>query len=61
LNVTTIMSLQSKSNRRTKDSQKNEANMWPELDPVNGEEVGRIISARKATRHERYAYEQGYE
>jgi len=32
---------------------------WPELDPGIGEEVGRIISARKATPHERRAYEEG--
>jgi uncharacterized DUF497 family protein len=30
-----------------------------EADPVNGEEFGRIISARKATTHERKAYEEG--
>jgi uncharacterized DUF497 family protein len=30
---------------------------WPELD-ANGEETGRIISARKATAHERRAYEE---
>ena len=30
---------------------------WPETDPANDEEVGRIISARKATRQERTAYE----
>ena len=29
----------------------------PELE--SGEEIGRIISARKATRHERKAYEEG--
>lgn len=28
---------------------------WPEPDPATGEEVGRIISARKATAHERRA------
>ena len=33
---------------------------WPEADQVTGEEVGRIISARKATSHERKAYEEGY-
>ena len=33
---------------------------WPEADPETGEQVGRIISARKATRHERMAYEEGY-
>ena len=32
---------------------------WPEADPVTGEAVGRIISARKATSHERRAYEEG--
>ena len=31
----------------------------PEPDPDTGEEVGRIISARKATSHERRAYEEG--
>jgi hypothetical protein len=31
---------------------------WPEAD-ATGEKVGRIISARKATRHERRAYEEG--
>jgi uncharacterized DUF497 family protein len=31
---------------------------WPEIDET-GEEVGRIISARKATRNERRAYEEG--
>ena len=30
---------------------------WP--DEIDGEEVGRIISARKATSHERRAYEEG--
>jgi uncharacterized DUF497 family protein len=30
-----------------------------ELNPAIGEEVGRIISARKATRHERKVYEEG--
>ncbi len=30
----------------------------PELDAVTGEEIGRIISARKATAHERRAYEE---
>ena len=33
---------------------------WPEADPATGEEAGRIISARKATRQERIAYEEGY-
>ena len=32
---------------------------WPEPDPDTEEEVGRIISARKATSHERRAYEEG--
>ncbi len=32
---------------------------WPEPDPVTGERVGRIISARKATSHERKSYEEG--
>jgi uncharacterized protein len=31
----------------------------PEVDPETGEETGRIISARKATIHERKAYEEG--
>jgi uncharacterized DUF497 family protein len=31
----------------------------PETDPVLGDETGRIISARKATRREREAYENG--
>lgn len=32
---------------------------WPEFGAKAGEEVGRIISARKATPHERRAYEEG--
>jgi uncharacterized protein len=32
---------------------------WPMSDADTGEEVGRIISARKATAHERRAYEEG--
>ena len=32
---------------------------WPETRSPDGEKVGRIISARKATRHERKAYEEG--
>ena len=32
---------------------------WPEPDPHTREEVGRLISARKATAHERRAYEAG--
>jgi uncharacterized protein len=31
---------------------------WPDVSP-GGEETGRIISARKATRQERKAYEEG--
>lgn len=31
---------------------------WPEPEEPDGEEVGRIISARKATSRERNAYEQ---
>ena len=33
----------------------------PEFDPVEGEDVGRIISARKATPRERRAYEEDCE
>jgi uncharacterized protein len=32
---------------------------WPSTDPATGEEVGRIIGARKATARERKAYEEG--
>lgn len=32
----------------------------PDFDSETGEEVGLIISARKATRREREAYEEGY-
>jgi uncharacterized protein len=32
---------------------------WPDHDPESGDETGRIISARKATSHERRAYEEG--
>jgi uncharacterized DUF497 family protein len=32
---------------------------WPAPHPESGEETGRIISARKATTHERKAYEEG--
>jgi uncharacterized DUF497 family protein len=32
---------------------------WPAYSPVAKEETGRIISARKATGHERRAYEEG--
>lgn len=31
----------------------------PAFDPITGEETGRIISARKATAHERRVYEEG--
>ena len=31
---------------------------WPKFDPETGDEIGRIISARKATTHERRAYEE---
>lgn len=31
----------------------------PKLDTIAGKEIGRIISARKATTHERRAYEEG--
>ena len=34
---------------------------WPDVDMATGEEIGRIISARKATRHERRAYEEGHD
>lgn len=33
---------------------------WPEVDTATGESIGRIISARKATRNEREAYEEGH-
>ena len=33
---------------------------WPAFDTEAGEEIGRIISARKATRREREAYEEGH-
>lgn len=32
---------------------------WPEFDDESGDELGRIISARKATKHERETYEEG--
>jgi uncharacterized DUF497 family protein len=32
---------------------------WPEPDSITGDEAGQIISARKATSHERKAYEEG--
>ena len=35
------------------------AHTWPKLDSRTGVETGRIISARKATAHERRAYEEG--
>ena len=31
---------------------------WPEYDAAAGESVGRVISARRATRHERITYEE---
>ena len=33
---------------------------WPDIRTETGEQRGRIISARKATRRERRAYEEGY-
>lgn len=33
---------------------------WPEFDDQTSLEIGRIISARKATKREREAYEEGY-
>ena len=33
---------------------------WPDLCTETGEEIGRIISARKATGREREAYEEGH-
>ena len=33
---------------------------WPDFDAGAGEQIGRMISARKATRREREAYEEGY-
>jgi len=35
------------------------AHTWPKAERGTGVEVGRIISARKATAHERRAYEEG--
>ena len=35
------------------------AHTWPQPEPGTGVEVGRLISARKATLHERRAYEEG--
>ena len=35
------------------------AHTWPEPQPGSHVEVGHIISARKATTHERRAYEEG--
>ena len=35
------------------------AHTWPEPEDGAGVEMGRIISARKATAHERAAYEKG--
>ena len=34
---------------------------WPAVETVSGEVIGRIISARKATRREREAYEEGHD
>ena len=34
---------------------------WPEVDTETSEKIGRIISARKATRREREAYEEGHD
>ena len=34
------------------------AHTWPELDEKTGEKIGRIISARSATAHERKTYEE---
>ena len=31
---------------------------WSEFDPLTGDETGRIISARRATVHERRSYEE---
>ena len=36
------------------------AHTWPETDRRTGAETGRIISARKATAHERRIYEEGH-
>ena len=33
---------------------------YPKVDTKSGEEIGRIISARKATKHERKAYEEDF-
>ena len=33
---------------------------WPAFDTEAGEEIGHIISVRKATRREREAYEEGH-
>ena len=33
---------------------------WPDFDTETGEAIGRIVSARKATRREREAYEEGH-
>ena len=33
---------------------------WPIFDTETTEEIGRIISARKATKREREAYEEGH-
>ena len=36
------------------------AHTWPETDRRIGADTGRIISARKATAHERRVYEEGH-
>ena len=36
------------------------AHTWPETDRRTGAETGRIVSARKATAHERRIYEEGH-
>lgn len=36
------------------------AHTWPGMGAGTGEEVGRIVSARKATGNERKAYEEGW-
>ena len=33
---------------------------WPDFDTETGEEIGRIIAARKATKREMEAYEEGH-
>lgn len=36
------------------------AHTWPRFVPGQDDEIARVISARKATPHERRAYEEGY-